>query len=548
MTTKAKQKEKAEKESKKATKKAEEKKAMTPNEAKAELGKLIWTMATNLVHGGKLSAVDFKNYVLGTLFYRFISENLTKKVNALQAEISGEDFDYTTFDDKQALTAKEALVNAIGFFLLPSQLFCNVAKKARHNDNLNTDLTNLFRDIERSAENGPSEQDMKGLFSSFVTDAPGLGDTVKKRNALLADLLEAVQALKFDDYEASGVDVFGFCYEYLIQMYALNSGAKGGEFYTPATVSQLLARIAADGRKEVKKVYDPACGSGSLLLQFKNLLGVDKVREGFFGQEIRNDTYNMCRMNMFLHNIPFDKFDIRCEDVLLHPQHDSEQPFDVIVSNPPYSTDWPGDTDATLINDPRFSPAGVLAPNTKSDFAFTMHMLSYLATNGVAAILEFPGALYRSGKEQTIRRYLVKNNFVDTVIQLPPNLFFSTPIAVCLLVLKKGKKDNRVAFIDASNDFVHVGNKNELSPDNIERIFTAQQTKTEEEHFCHVVTNQEIEDMGYNLSVSQYVKTVQKKEEVDIVALNEELNQLVEQECTLRDEINRLIASDLKDL
>lgn len=324
-------------------------------------------------------------------------------------------------------------------------------------------------------------------------------------------------------------------------MYALNSGTKGGEFYTPAEVSFLLAKIAASGRTSVNKVYDPACGSGSLLLKFKEVLGTKNVIDGFFGQEINLKTYNLCRMNMFLHNVNYDHFDIQQGDTLKNPRHYDEEPFDAIVSNPPYSIPWDGQNDPTLINDPRFSPAGVLAPASKADLAFTMHMLSWLSTEGTAAIIEFPGVLYRGGAEQKIRQYLVSNNYVDTVIQLPQNLFFGTPIATCIIVLKKNKSDNRVCFIDASSEFIHEGNKNKLSDENIEKIYDTQFNKKEIEYFSKVVTTAEIEAKKHNLSVSSYVESENTNVEVDIDELNERIESIVERQCCLRAEIKELI-------
>lgn len=508
---------------------------------KREIGDLIWKMATNLVHGGKVSPVQFMDYTLGALFYRFISENIADYCNHLMLEAGVPDADYLHMSDAMAENARQQIVKAKGIFILPSQLFRNVADGAKTNDELNTTLANNFKQIEESAIGTPSEDDVRGLFQNFNTNDAGLGSTVEERNQLLTTLLESVRDLSFTKYMESGLDVFGICYEHLIKMYALNSGTKGGEFYTPAEVSYLLARIAAAGRQTVNKVYDPACGSGSLLLNFNLVLGAKNVREGFFGQEINLKTYNLCRMNMFLHNVNYDHFDIQLGDTLLDPKHEMDEPFDAIVSNPPYSVPWPGDSDVTLINDPRYSPAGVLAPKSKADFAFTMHMLSWLSAEGTAAIVEFPGILYRGGAEQKIRRYLVQNNYVDTVIQLPQNLFFGATIATCIIVLKKNKADNRVCFIDASQEFVHEGNKNKLSAENQERIYRAHIGKVEEPHFCHVVTTSDIEAEDFNLSVSTYVEQEDTREAVDIAVLNSEIAQIVERQSTLRSQLDAII-------
>ena len=515
---------------------------MSKEDLKRELGDLIWKMATNLVHGGKVSPVQFMDYTLGALFYRFISENITDYCNQLMIEAGVHDADYLHMSDEMAENARGQIVQAKGFFILPSQLFRNVADGAKDNDELNTTLANNFKAIEQSAIGTPSENDVKGLFNNFNTNDAGLGSTVVERNSLLADLLESVRDLNFTTYIESGLDVFGICYEHLIKMYALNSGTKGGEFYTPAEVSYLVALIAAAGRKTVNKVYDPACGSGSLLLNFNLVLGAKNVREGFFGQEINLKTYNLCRMNMFLHNVNYDHFDIQLGDTLIDPKHEVDEPFDAIVSNPPYSVPWVGDGDATLINDPRFSPAGVLAPKSKADFAFTMHMLAWLSTEGTAAIVEFPGILYRSGAEQKIRKYLVTNNFVDTVIQLPPNLFFGATIATCIIVLKKNKSDNKVCFIDASNEFVHEGNKNRLAPENISRIYDAHIRKAEVAHFSQVVTTADIAEEDYNLSVSTYVEQEDTREVIDIAELNARIAEIVSRENKLRTEIDAIVA------
>lgn len=514
---------------------------MTADELRNELGNLIWKTATNLVHGGKVSPVQFMDFMLGSLFYRFISEDIIDYCNHLLKEANVANPDYTSMPDELAENARGQIINAKGFFILPSQLFINTANNARNNPELNTTLANNFRAFEESAIGTASESDVKGLFSNFNTNDPGLGGTVAERCELLTTLLESVRDLEFAKYQDSGLDVFGICYEHLIKMYALNSGTKGGEFYTPAEVSLLLAKIAASGRTSVNKVYDPACGSGSLLLKFKEILGTKNVIDGFFGQEINLKTYNLCRMNMFLHNVNYDHFDIQQGDTLKNPRHIYDEPFDAIVSNPPYSIPWDGANDTTLINDPRFSPAGVLAPASKADLAFTMHMLSWLSAEGTAAIIEFPGVLYRGGAEQKIRQYLVSNNYVDTVIQLPSNLFFGTSIATCIIVLKKNKSDNRVCFIDASNEFIHEGNKNKLSDENIEKIYETQIHKTETDYFSKVVTTAEIEAQQYNLSVSTYVEKEDTTVKVDIDELNERIARIVRHESELRQQIDELI-------
>ncbi len=446
--------------------------APTTKEAqRAELHKTIWRIANEL--RGSVDGWDFKSYVLGMLFYRFISENLTAYLNEQERAAGQPDFDYTTLSDADAEFGRDETVKEKGFYILPSELFANVRNRAVKDENLNETLEKVFKNIEGSAVGADSEDDLKGLFDDLDVNSAKLGNTVAKRNEKLVKLLDAIGDLNLGDFNDHAIDSFGDAYEYLMTMYASAAGKSGGEFFTPQEVSELLARITVVGKKSVNKVYDPACGSGSLLLKFARVLGKDKVRQGFFGQEINLTTYNLARINMFLHDINFEKFDIANADTLTDPQHWDDEPFEAIVSNPPYSIHWAGDSNPLLINDPRFAPAGVLAPKTKADLAFTMHMLSWLAVNGTAAIVEFPGVLYRGGAEAKIRKYLIDNNYVDTVIQLPPDLFFGTPIATCILVLKKSKKDNSVLFIDASTEFVRLASKNKLTEANQQRILGA---------------------------------------------------------------------------
>ncbi|WP_312460505.1 type I restriction-modification system subunit M, partial [Proteiniclasticum sp.] len=416
---------------------------------RAELHRTIWGMANDL--RGSVDGWDFKQYVLGMLFYRYISENLTGYINRGEHETGNLKFDYAKISDAEAEEARIDLVQTRGFYILPSELFQNVKERAASDENLNETLERIFRNIEASAQGGPSEENFKGLFDDIDVNSNKLGGTVAKRNEKLVKLLNGVGEMKLGDYQDNTIDAFGDAYEFLMGMYASNAGKSGGEYYTPQEVSELLTRITLVGKTEVNKVYDPACGSGSLLLNFAKILGKENVRQGFFGQEINITTYNLCRINMFLHDIDYDKFDIGNGDTLTDPMHWDDEPFEAIVSNPPYSIKWEGDANPLLINDPRFSPAGVLPPKSKADLAFIMHSLSWLATNGTAAIVCFPGVMYRGGAEQKIRKYLIDNNYIDCVIQLPSNLFFGTSIATCIMVLKKSKKENSTLFIDASN-------------------------------------------------------------------------------------------------
>ena len=505
-----------------------------------ELHKAIWSIADDL--RGSVDGWDFKSYVLSTMFYRFISENLTNYINAGEIEAGNTDFDYAKLSDAEAEEAREGLVEEKGFFILPSELFVNVRKRAPQDDNLNETLERVFNNIENSAKGSISEDDFAGLFDDFDVNSNKLGATVAKRNEKLVKLLNGIGDMKLGDYKENTIDAFGDAYEYLMTMYASNAGKSGGEFYTPQEVSELLTRLAILGKKEINKVYDPACGSGSLLLKAAKILGKDHVRQGFYGQEINITTYNLCRINMFLHDIDYDKFDIACEDTLISPQHWDDEPFEVIVSNPPYSIKWAGDDNPLLINDPRFSPAGVLAPKSKADLAFIMHSLSWLATNGTAAIVCFPGIMYRGGAEQKIRKYLVDNNYIDCVIQLPSNLFFGTSIATCIMVLKRNKSDSNVLLIDASNEFVKVTNNNKLTEENISKIVKTFSDRTESAHFAHLATYDEIKNQNYNLSVSTYVEQEDTREKIDIVKLNDEIREIVAREQVLREEIDKIIA------
>lgn len=505
-----------------------------------ELHRAIWAIADEL--RGAVDGWDFKNYVLGTMFYRFISEDLTNYINQNEIEAGDADFDYAKMSDEDAEEAREGLIKEKGFFMLPSELFCNVCANAANDENLNERLERIFNNIEGSAKGSESEADFSGLFDDFDVNSNKLGSTVAKRNERLAKLLNGVKDMNLGDINDHSIDAFGDAYEYLMGMYASGAGKSGGEFFTPPEVSVLLTRLGTVGKKEINKAYDPACGSGSLLLKCAELLGREAVRSGFYGQEINITTYNLCRINMFLHKIGFDKFDIACEDTLTNPQHWDEEPFELIVSNPPYSVKWVGDGDATLINDPRFAPAGVLAPKSKADMAFIMHSLSWLAANGTAAIVCFPGIMYRGGAEQKIRKYLVDNNYVDAVIQLSGGLFFGTSIATCIMVLKKGKRDNKVMFIDASKEYIKVTNNNKLTPENIDRIVDVFAKREDVAHFSHLADYAEIAENDFNLSVSTYVEPEDTREKIDIVKLNAEIAEIVAREQVLRSEIDKIIA------
>lgn len=505
---------------------------------RSELQSQIWKIANEV--RGSVDGWDFKQYVLGTLFYRFISENFSNYI-----EGGDESVNYAELDDK--IITKEIIDDAIktkGYFIYPSQLFSNIAKNANTNESLNTDLKAIFDAIENSASGYPSEKDIKGLFADFDTTSNRLGNTVKDKNARLAAVIKGVEGLDFGNFEDNQIDLFGDAYEYLISNYAANAGKSGGEFFTPQSVSKLIAKLATHGLTTINKIYDPAAGSGSLLLQAKKQFDNHVIQEGFFGQEINHTTYNLARMNMFLHNVNYDKFNIALGNTLTAPQFGDEKPFDAIVSNPPYSINWIGSDDPTLINDDRFAPAGVLAPKSKADFAFVLHCLSYLSGRGRAAIVCFPGIFYRGGAEQKIRKYLVDNNFVETVISLAPNLFYGTSIAVNILVLSKHKTDTKIQFIDASGEefYKKETNNNVLSQEHIDAIMQLFDSKEEKEYVSQNVDNEKIAEGNYDLSVSSYVEKKDTREVIDIDVLNAEIKKTVKNINRLRSEIDAIIA------
>jgi type I restriction enzyme M protein len=507
---------------------------------RAEIHKTIWRIANDL--RGSVDGWDFKSYVLGLLFYRFISENLTSYLNTGEHSAGESNFHYAKLPDVDAEFGRRETVAEKGFYILPSELFANVRKRAATDENLNETLERVFKNIEGSAVGAESEDDLKGLFDDLDVNSAKLGSTVARRNEKLVKLLDAIGDLPLGNFDDHTIDLFGDAYEYLMQMYASSAGKSGGEFYTPQEVSELLAQITVLGKTQVNKVYDPACGSGSLLLKFAKVLGKENVRQGFFGQEINLTTYNLARINMFLHDINYENFDIAHGDTLIDPAHWDDEPFEAIVSNPPYSINWEGDSNPLLINDPRFAPAGVLAPKSKADLAFTMHILSWLAVNGTAAIVEFPGVLYRGGAEAKIRKYLVDNNYVDAVIQLPQDLFFGTTIGTCIVVLKKSKSDNGILFIDASAEFVRVGNKNKLSPSNQAAVLNAFAARKDIEHFARLVSNADITANDYNIGVSSYVEQEDTREVIDIATLNATIARIVIRQSELRTQIDAIVA------
>ena len=509
---------------------------MTSGAQRAELQGQIWKIANDV--RGSIDGWDFKQYVLGTLFYRFISENFSNYIEA-----DDESINYAELPDT-VITAeiKDDAIKTKGYFIYPSQLFVNITKSANINESLNTDLAAIFSAIESSANGYTSEQDIKGLFADFDTTSNRLGNTVKDKNSRLAAVLKGVAGLSFGEFHENQIDLFGDAYEFLISNYAANAGKSGGEFFTPQSVSKLIAQLAMHKQNTVNKIYDPAAGSGSLLLQAKKHFDNHIIEDGFWGQEINHTTYNLARMNMFLHNINYDKFNIVLGDTLLDPHFGDDKPFDAIVSNPPYSVKWIGTDDPTLINDDRFAPAGILAPKSKADFAFVLHALSYLSSRGRAAIVCFPGIFYRGGAEQKIRKYLIDNNFVETVISVAPNLFFGTSIAVNILVLSKHKSDNKTQFIDAGSLFKKATNNNILTEEHIEQIMQLFDKKEDTENLAKSIDSEIIAENEYNLSVSAYVEAEDTREKINITKLNAELKTTVARIDRLRGDIDAIVA------
>jgi type I restriction enzyme M protein len=514
---------------------------MSNEQQREELHKTIWSIADEL--RGAVGGWEFKAYVLGTLFYRFISENLTEYINRIQWDGGDKGFNYADMSDEDAADAKDMMVEEKGFFILPSQLFINVCKNCENDENLNMTLSEVFKAIEASAVGTPSEDDMKGLFSDFNVNNSQLGGDVKTRNKLIAKVLLKVRDMDLgESFMENKIDAFGDAYEFLMTMYASSAGKSGGEFFTPQEVSELLAELVAADGHSIKSVYDPACGSGSLLLKFSKTIGRVNPALKYYGQEINPTTYNLCRINMFLHNINYDNFDIRLGNTLTNPMHREEEPFDAIVSNPPYGISWEGSKNPLLINDDRYSGPGVLAPDSTADLAFTLHMLKSLSESGTAAIVEFPGVLYRGGKEKAIRHWLIENNNIDTIIQLPSNLFFGVGIATCIIVLRKSTRpDNNILFIDASREFVKKGNKNKLTGDNQRHILQVFKERKEEKYFSCLVSASKVIENDSNLSVSSYVEQEDTREAIDINAVNASLRNLIAEGYELNKKIDIII-------
>lgn len=507
---------------------------------KQELFKTIWDIANELRN--KVDSWDFKSYILGFLFYRYLSQDYINLANKLQGRgQDGQDFDYASWsDDRINANQRAKLIEKKGYYIAPSQLFQNFAKlNETENEigDLNEKLSAAFKAIEDSSqENEDTYGCLNGLFKAIDLNAETLGDSRFEKNQYLLKIIKKINEINFGDFDNNQIDIFGDAYEYLIRMYASSAGKSGGEYYTPQEVSDLLFKLALGNKKQIKNIYDPTCGSGSLLLKAAKIIGLENIEEGFYGQEINIISYNLARINMFLHNVHYTKLNLARGNTLLTPKH-KDKKFEIIVSNPPYSTKWPGKNDPTLIEDERFSPAGILAPAQNSDFAFIMHSLYHLSTNGSAAIVCFNGIMHRRGAEQKIRQYLVDNNFISAIIQLPANIFYGTNISTVIMVLSKAKIDGKVVFIDAANEYQKVSTKNQLNQEHINKIVDSYLNCQDVEHFARVVDNQEIAANDYDLSVSRYVKKLIIEEVIDIDELEAKMEKIVESVDRLRADI-----------
>ncbi|KGJ21166.1 type I restriction-modification system subunit M [Paracoccus sanguinis] len=480
-------------------------------EQKKTLERKLWDIANTL--RGKMNADEFRDYILGFIFYKYLSERMHLYANDVLKQ-DGIDYlsvDEASTDGREILDAvREASVDALGYFLRPSELFSQIAKRgSKPGQFILADLTKILNNIQRSTMGTESESDFDHLFEDLDLTSTKLGRTEEAKNALIAKVLTHLDEINFmlDDANA---DVLGDAYEYLIGQFASGAGKKAGEFYTPQQVSTILARIVTSGKTRLKSVYDPACGSGSLLLRVAKEADVSE----FFGQEMNRTTYNLARMNMILHGVHYRNFDLKQEDTLEHPQHESMR-FEAVVANPPFSANW--SSNPLLLSDDRFSQYGKLAPASKADFAFVQHMLHHLDDNGTMAVILPHGALFRGGAEGHIREYLIKDrNWLDAVIGLPPNIFYGTGIPTCIMVFKKCRETEDVLFVDASTCFEKATNQNILRPADVDRIVDTFRKRAEIERFSHRASLVEIAENDFNLNIPRYVDTFEPEPEIDL--------------------------------
>ena len=492
-----------------------------------QLQKHLWNIANDL--RGKMGADEFRDYILGFIFYKYLSEKAIAFANELLKD-EGVAEQYQQLDESNPDHAelingiKENSVEEVGYALAPKQLFHSIAELGRQGTFILDDLSDTLRGIERSTLGAESEDDFANLFEDLDLNSTKLGNNANDRNELVSKVLTHLDNIDFD-LNNSESDVLGDAYEYLIGEFASGAGKKAGEFYTPQTVSTLLAKIVTQGKDRLRSVYDPTCGSGSLLLRVKReVKDVDMI----YGQEMNRTTYNLARMNMILHDVHFAKFDIKQEDTLTRPQH-IDQRFEAVVANPPFSAKW--SADPSFLQDERFSRFGKLAPSSKADMAFVQHMLHQLDEQGTMAVVLPHGVLFRGSSEGVIRQYLIeKMNVVDTIIGLPANIFYGTSIPTCILVLKKNRTHTGdILFIDASNDFDKQKNQNKLLPEHLDKIIDAFTQRQNIDKYAKVATQQEVKDNDYNLNIPRYVDTFEAEDEIDLNAIAQQLKDLEKQ-------------------
>lgn len=449
---------------------------------------------------------SYKHYIIGLLFYKYLSDKLSIFINKFKIEHGNVDFDYSKQGDEVAEEIREYIINHMGYFLLPSELFSNLKKKFIMNENLNKTIQKAFVIIENSTNGTYSRYNFKSLFDGISFDSIILGDNENQHNSNVIKIIDSMNSIYSLDYQDDSFNIFGEVYDYLMDMLYFYENKQSGNSYTTKEVSELLTKISLVGRTEVNKVYDPACRNGSSLTNFTKILGLDNIKRGFYGEEKNSTTLNLCRINMLIHNIDLNKINLVCDDTLQSPMHWEEGTFDIIVSNPHCEFHWEENNNSLLINDPRFSPVETLEPKNIGDLAFVMHSLYMFAPNGTASIVCFSGVLSRGGSEKKFRQYLVDNNYIDCIIQLPKKLFFGISIADCIIVLKKSKKVKNILFIDASNRFVKIGKRCKLSEDNITNIIESYTNRKDEDYISCVVDNKKIFKQDYSLSVTNYIK------------------------------------------
>ncbi|WP_185248933.1 type I restriction-modification system subunit M [Chryseobacterium bernardetii] len=503
-------------------------------EQKKILEQQLWNIANTL--RGKMNADEFRDYILGFIFYKYLAEKMEIYANSILEEdqIQFRDIKEDTPKGLEYIGAiREEALETLGYFLKPSELFSEITKRGDNNFILE-DLQKILTNIQLSTMGTQSEEDFEDLFSDMDLNSNNLGRTAEARNSLIVKVLKHLDEIDFKLNDTE-LDVLGDAYEYLIGQFASGAGKKAGEFYTPQEVSKILAKIVTTGKNRLKSVYDPTCGSGSLLLRVAREV---KDVNNFYGQEMNRTTYNLARMNMILHGVHYRQFDIKQEDTLEHPQHLNDMPFEAIVANPPFSAKW--SANPLFLNDDRFSQYGKLAPSSKADFAFVQHMIYHLAENGTMAIVLPHGVLFRGASELHIRKYLIEQkNYLDAVIGLPANIFYGTSIPTCILVFKKCKEDpDHILFIDASKEFEKVKNQNMLREEHIDKIVETYRNRTTIEKYSHLATLKEVEENDYNLNIPRYVDTFEAEEEIDIQSVMQEIKSLEAKRAELDKEID----------